>query len=180
MGKQNIGGFVKITGGEFSGRRIRTPGGSTHPMGERERIALFNIIMDRIQGKRVVDLYCGGGTLAIEALSRGAKSVIGVDTDKEALNVMKDNLKELGVQGEVLRSNVAKFIEETKEQFDLVMADPPYDKYADEMVKNLGNLVSDGGILVLSHPNKSPEIEGMKLEDSRKYAGAHLSFYVKD
>ena len=54
------GGVVRITGGEFRGRKIATPGGETHPMGERERLALFNMLGNDIKGKYMLDLFCGG------------------------------------------------------------------------------------------------------------------------
>ena len=72
-GDKNTGGEVRISGGVFRGQRIKTPGGGTHPMGERERTALFNMIFEHLNGSSVIDLYCGGGTLGIEALSRGKK-----------------------------------------------------------------------------------------------------------
>ena len=96
--KEN-GGEVRISGGVFRGQKIKTPGGGTHPMGERERIALFNMIFDKIANGRVADLYCGGGTLGIEALSRGADFALFVDKDARATSASGSQRKEGGCYG---------------------------------------------------------------------------------
>ena len=175
---------VKITGGKYRGRAILTPGGKTHPMGERERLALFNMITEYVQGSTVIDLYCGGGTLGIEALSRGARRVVFVDKEAMALRTVKENLCRLGIDDvagvEVVRADAVTVAEEAAEQFDVVLADPPYDRYDAGMVDELSRLVLDGGILVLSHPGEAPELEGLQLMKTRRYSGAHISIYAKD
>ena len=67
---------VRITSGSYKGRRVATPGGKTHPMGNREKIALFNMVSEYLPGSRVLDAYAGSGALGIEALSRGAAEVV--------------------------------------------------------------------------------------------------------
>ena len=179
--------FVKVSGGMLKGRKIYTPGGDTHPMGERERIALFNILGDRVLGNFVMDLYCGGGTLLIEALSRGARFGIGIDISHDATKVADDNLKRLDLYGvgfgcgATMQGDITKIARTATDRYGIVIADPPYDKFSEKMVKYLPRLVLDGGILVLSHPtDEPPKLKGINLVDTRKYAGAHLSFYVKD
>lgn len=186
-GAPKFGGYVKITGGEFKGRKIRTPGESTHPMGERERIALFNMISDRIRGAEILDLYCGGGTLGIEAISRGGSSVLAVDLDRHAALTASANMMELGifqVSANVIQEDALEIAKNPAmgmlENFDIVLADPPYDLYKGEMVAGLPKLVKKGGILVLSHPGEAPDLEGMELIKTRKYARAHISIYNKD
>ena len=181
QGRQ-AGGFVKITGGEFRGRKIVTPGGATHPMGERERLALFNIIGDDIRGRYVMDIFCGGGTLGIEALSRGARFVLFVDSSENAVETTNENLRALGLyglRGGAILSDITRSARTATDRYELVIADPPYDKYSEKMIKDLPRLVSDGGVFVLSHPGEAPELEGLTLAKSRKYAGATISFYQK-
>lgn len=168
---------VRITSGKFRGRAIATPGGKTHPMGERERLALFNMIMDYVPGAKVLDAYAGSGALGIEALSRGAKKVVFVENNRGAAYVISENLKALGVEGEVVVARIPSF--ETGVSFDLVLADPPYDSLDLTEVAELGKYVRGGGVLVLSHPGEAPLIKGLNLEKSRKYAGATISVYVK-
>ena len=173
---------VKITGGEFRGRKIATPGGRTHPMGERERIALFNMIADRIPGNYVMDLYSGGGTLAIEALSRGAVFALGIDKSEVAVRTMNENLKMLdlyGTRGSAIKADITIVARTATDRYGVVIADPPYDEFDEKLYKYLPRLVLDGGVLVLSHPGEPPELKGVKLLKTRQYAGAHLSVYVK-
>ena len=80
---------LRITSGNYRGRKIATPGGKTHPMGERERLALFNMIGPFIPEAMVLDAFSGSGALGIEALSRGAKHVVFVDIDKKAFETIK-------------------------------------------------------------------------------------------
>ena len=179
---KNAGGFVKITGGEFRGQKIATPGGDTHPMGERERIALFNMIGEHIGGNFVMDLYCGGGTLGIEALSRGAAFVVFIDINKEATDVVKENMKKLGlygIRGGEVQADISIIARTATDRYGILIADPPYDQYEEKMVKYLPRMLFDGGILALSHPGEAPELNGMTLLKSKKYAAAHISIYVK-
>ena len=195
MSRNKQGGEVRITGGRFRGRKIATPGEGTHPMGERERIALFNMIQDRIPGNYVLDLFCGGGTLGIEAISRGARFAMLLDSSPKAVATANDNLKELGIYGmdglsnfdpsvggtgSAMKANVPIAARTATDRYGIVIADPPYDRYTEKMVRHIPRLVLEGGILVLSHPGEAPVLEGIRLLKSRKYAGATISIYIKD
>lgn len=184
MGKEQsapkFGGYVRITGGVFKGRGIRTPGKDTHPMGDRERIALFNMISEYLPGAEVLDLYCGGGTLGIEAISRGAKSVFAIDLDRHAALTAATNMVELGIFQISANATQADATDLAVDPVDIVFADPPYGAYRGEMVTMLPNLVKKGGILVLSHPGEAPNLPEMELLKTRKYARAHISIYTKN
>lgn len=176
------GGTVRISGGRFRGQKIRTPGRGTHPMGERERIALFNMIADRIGNNFVMDLYCGGGTLGIEALSRGAIYALCIDKNPDAVRVANDNMRKLGLYGPhggALEADITIVARTATDRYGIVIADPPYDEFNDKMTKYLPRLVLDNGTLVLSHPGKAPELKGLTLEKSHSYAGATISVYRK-
>ena len=171
------GGEVRITGGIFRGRKITTPGGGTHPMGERERLALFNMISNVVPGAVVLDAYAGSGALGLEALSRGASRVVFVEKNRSAGEVITENLALLGADAEVLIDNAKTFV--ANEKFDLILVDPPYDLFEIDGVKNLAQFLNNDGLLVLSHPGEAPEIPGLALEKSRVYAGATISIYRK-
>ena len=207
--------FVRITSGRLRGRKLETPGGKTHPMGERERLALFNMISDYLPRTTVLDAFAGSGALGIEALSRGASEVVFVESNREAAQCIRRNLVSLGFEAtsrgdvdpvrfsktelategildtdnfrdafgstlgaaRVICSKVQSF--QTKQQFDLVLADPPYDAFRLPEIEHLAEFVRDNGILVLSHPGLAPDLPGMMPEKSRKYAGATISIYTK-
>ena len=181
--KKNSGGTVRIIAGEYRGRKINTPGGHTHPMGERERNALFNALGDAVNGTFVMDLYAGSGAIGIEALSRGAAFVMFIDNDERAVQTINENLRSLGVEpfrGGALKADLNVVLRTATDRYPIVIADPPYDKYDEKIAKRVARVVSDGGTLVLSHPDKAPEIDGFTLLKTNKYANAHLSFYHKD
>ena len=168
---------LRITAGKYRGRKIATPGGATHPMGERERLALFNMIVNYIPGARILDAFAGSGALGIEALSRGAVEAIFIEKSAEACRVIRENLQNLDLAAEVWRGDVKKFTTENK--FQLILADPPYDNFEISEVTHLLQFLQGSGIFVLSHPGEAPELTGMTLLKSRKYAGASISVYLK-
>ena len=167
---------IRITSGNYRGREIATPGAGTHPMGAREKLALFNMLTGNLEGNMVLDAYAGSGALGIEALSRGAAEVVFVEKSSKACRIIRENLKSLGVEGTILAGDVANF--ETEQRFDVILADPPYDKFDLKGVVKLAGFLKPDGILVLSHPGEAPEIPGLKLLKSHKYAGAHISVYA--
>ena len=171
---------IRITSGEFRGRAIKSPKSSfTHPMGSREKIALFNMISSYLPEARVLDAFAGSGALGIEALSRGASEVVFIEKNIKVAHVIKENLKnlELDPKSEVLVSDVSKYTAD--EEFDLIIADPPYDSFNVEEIIYLTKYLKDDGVLVLSHPNTAPVISSLELTKSHKYAAANLSIYRK-
>ena len=168
---------VKITSGTLRGRKIATPGGNTHPMGERERLALFNMLTDYIPGAKVLDAFAGSGALGIEAMSRGALTAEFVEKNPKACQVIRDNLKKLNLEAKVTKSSVLDYASDA--QFDLILADPPYTDFKVEEVKHLLRFLKSGGVLALSHPGDAPDLPEMELIRSRKYAGASISLYFK-
>ncbi len=171
---------IMIVGGEFGGRSILTPGGATHPMGSRERLALFNMLAGRVEGAMVLDIYAGSGALGIEALSRGAKSATCVEKNSPAVQISKTSLDRLSVgdRAKVIRGVVPAVVSNLSTS-DIVLADPPYDDFKIGDIEAIAQLVGAGGLLVLSHPGKAPELPGLELDKTRSYAGANLSIYQK-
>lgn len=149
--------MIYVTGGEFRGRPIRTPKGDrTRPSQARLRQALFNSIQTVIADAKVLDLYSGSGALGIEALSRGAASVVFVETAKEALKVLEGNVAEFGVKDRtsVISGKVESSLEKLKARapFDLVLADPPYALGVEITLLNelpWGELLTPDGIFCL-------------------------------
>ena len=169
---------LRITSGKYRGRVIKSPtSATTHPMGSREKIALFNIISDFLPGAVVLDAFAGSGALGIEALSRGADRVVFVEKDPRAAKTIRNNLDELGAAsyGKVYTCSVTKFT--SKEDFDIVIADPPYDRFEISDIGSLAGLVKKSGVFVLSHPGEPPIIAGLSLLQTRKYARARISIY---
>lgn len=175
-------GTTIITSGEYRGKTIMTPGGDTHPMGSREKLALFNMIADYVPYAFVCDAFAGSGALGIEALSRGAALVTFIDRDPVAAQVIEDNLCELEIsdfEGVVTCADIVAGALTATDRFSMVLADPPYDEYEPEMLMAVSNLVALGGLLVASTPEEAPKLKGLKVLKRKKYARAHITVYER-
>lgn len=173
--------IVTITSGIYRGRKIATPGGATHPMGSREKLALFNMLTGKIEGVSVLDAFAGSGALGIEALSRGASEVVFVEKSAGACEIIRKNLKTLGVESgfKVIKNTVSK-VSNDLEEFEVILADPPYDDFEITEVEKLVPLLKNSGVLVLSHPGEAPDLAGLSLLKTHTYARANLSIYAKN
>ena len=169
---------IRITSGIYRGQSLKSPKSSlTHPMGSREKLALFNMIADKLPGAEVLDVFAGSGALGIEALSRGAMSAIFVEKSPKIAQIIRENLKKLRLNSKVIISDAANY--STNFKYDLILADPPYDNFKKDTITNLTKYLKDDGMLILSHPTPAPVIDGLKLTKTRKYAKANISFYQK-
>jgi 16S rRNA (guanine966-N2)-methyltransferase len=153
---------VRIIAGEFRGRRIEAPPGrATRPMLDRVREALFSTLQPWTPDAVVLDLFAGSGSLGLEALSRGARTVRFVEQGDRALGVLRKNVAALGVQGrgEVVGGDALKPAAWLPAA-DVVFLDPPYallEKSRTRLLAALGQLVAEtlspGGIAVLHTPH---------------------------
>lgn len=185
--------MIKITGGKWRGRVLKTPSsGATHPMGARERLALFNAVACRypMEGAAVLDAYAGSGALGFEALSRGAQVVEFIEKSPEAGRVIRENIAALGAQAQVKlrQKTVESFLSEAEEaeQFDVILVDPPYDNFLWQEFSGLSRQLKQGGVLALSHPQSfDPRAEkavfaDLTLESTKAYAAARISLFTKN
>lgn len=171
---------IQITSGKLRGRSIGSPNlKTTHPMGAREKLALFNMIADYLPGANVLDAYAGSGALGIEALSRGANYAMFVEKNARAAAMIHKNLTELGLLecAGVSEWDAKNFL--PAENFDVIIADPPYDNFELSGIESLARFLKEGGMFVLSHPGDAPEISGLKLLKTRRYAAAQISIYTR-
>jgi 16S rRNA (guanine966-N2)-methyltransferase len=177
---------IRIISGEFGGRKIEAPDGrKTHPMGERIRNALFNKIIDDIDGAEVLDAFAGTGSLGIEALSRGARSATFIERDRTAQDIIVRNITLLGLQDKtkLVRASVSSWLETSEEKkFDLILVDPPYHDPQFSTVVRLMGLLKPGALMVLSQPGRSesPTRPGVVVVDNRSYGNATLTFYRRE
>jgi 16S rRNA (guanine966-N2)-methyltransferase len=126
-----------VISGTLRGRRLKAPDSPTvRPTSDRVREAVFDILfsLGGVEGLQVADLFAGSGALGIEALSRGASSVTFVDSDPDALAVVRANLASVGLaeaerdgDATMVRADVDSWVGTTASRYDLVLCDPPYD-----------------------------------------------------
>jgi 16S rRNA (guanine966-N2)-methyltransferase len=131
---------VRVVAGELRGRRLWAPrGAAVRPTADRVREAIFSIL-GSVEGARVLDLYCGTGALAIEALSRGSESAVLVDTDVRATARNVEEL-DLSERCRLVRADVIRHLRRDEGRYDLVFCDPPYG-LADGLAPDLDPLVA--------------------------------------
>jgi len=119
---------MRVIGGEFRSRALKSlPGLHTRPTPDRLREALFNILAPRIEGADFLDAYAGTGAVGIEALSRGARRAIFVESNRAAAEVIRQNLASLQIEkrAEVFTSKAVPVLQ--RKSADIVFLDPPYE-----------------------------------------------------
>ena len=177
---------IRIISGEFGKRKIEAPEGRvTHPMGDRQRTALFNIIKSELPDAEVLDAFAGTGSLGLESLSHGASSAIFIEKDRIAQNALAKNIATLGVENraKLVRTTVDKWYENNKTaRFDVIFADPPYHDVQLSTVLKLMDLLKPGALMVLSTPDRSEVLAktGVVVVDNRSYGNANLTFYRRE
>ena len=142
---------MRVITGTARGRKLETPTNyDIRPTTDNVKESIFNIIQFDIEGRKVLDLFAGTGQLGIECLSRGAESATFIDENREAIRIIKENLKTCQLKGTVMQTDALSFIRNCG-KFDLIFIDPPYDSKLYEPVLeaiNSVDILSDGGIIV--------------------------------
>ena len=178
---------LRVTGGRFAGRRLRAPRGGLRPTADRVRESLFARLGD-LEGAAVLDLFAGTGALGIEALSRGAASLVSVERARGAVAVLRANVAALRLNSStrVMVEDVVHAVRRLGRagmRFDLVLADPPYaSREAQRALEALveAEVLAAGAVVVLergkSHP--SPYVAGLALLDERRYGDTVVTRFV--
>lgn len=169
---------MQVISGIYKGKNLKSPqSDKTHPMGSREKLALFNMLLPYLEDAVVLDAFAGTGALGIEALSRGAAAVTFIEKDHKVAKTLRENTTDIS-GATIIEKSVAGFVAEP-ESFDLIIADPPYDHFDTSAIESLLSFLKPNGILALSHPGDAPAFNGLELIKSRNYAGATISIYQK-
>lgn len=175
---------MRVIAGEFRGRRLasaRAPG--LRPTADRVREALFSILGDSVEDARVLDLYAGTGALALEALSRGARSATCVERSAGALKALERNVRDLDLadrvrieRGDALA--YARGLRGQKGRFDIVFCDPPY---ADPLEPVLEAVVEEEWwttAAVIEHASdRSPAAPAGREADTRRYGDTGVTIF---
>ena len=176
----------RVIAGDLGGRNLDSPDGKrTHPMSERVRNALFNIIGDEIKGARILDAFAGTGAIGIEAMSRGAEHATFVEKDRAACAVLMNNIMRLGIEDKVkvVKAPVSGWLDTYKgDQFDVIFADPPYHDVQFSTATKLMGLLKPSALMVLSHPGRDecPTRPGVVVVDNRSYGDATLTLFRRE
>ncbi len=177
---------MRVTGGELRGRTIQTPKGDrTRPTTDKTRQALFNLLQSRLTlaGASILDLFCGSGALALEALSRDATHATLVERHGPTLALARTNADTLGRSGACtfVRADALRWIEDAPARFDLIVADPPYALAELPALPDLLlPLLAPGGVVSLESPTETDFDGHASLLVSRVYGGTRVSLFGAD
>jgi 16S rRNA (guanine966-N2)-methyltransferase len=175
---------VRIIAGSRKGHRIAAPKGhDTRPTGDRVREAAFNLI-GPVDDASVLDLYAGSGAMGLEALSRGASAATFVESDPRAAAAIQQNLEKLRLTGaRVVREDAGRALAaeaSAGRKYDLVLVDPPYDRYLElqpMLARYLPHVVTPDGLIVVETEQRiEPELP-LELRTSRRYGAARLTLF---
>jgi 16S rRNA (guanine966-N2)-methyltransferase len=179
---------IRVISGVAKGRRLKlVPGEGTRPVSDRVKEALFNILGADVREAWVLDLFAGTGSVAIEALSRGAAGAVLVDQEARAIRTLHENLEstQLAGRAEVIRADAFLLLEEApRRQFDYVYVAPPqyrelWSRAVTMIDSNSGWLNPDAWVIAQIHPKEFRELElaHLRLADQRRYGSTLLVFY---
>jgi 16S rRNA (guanine966-N2)-methyltransferase len=150
---------MRVVAGSAGGIQLEVPKWGVRPTMDRVKAANFSSLGDKIIGAHVLDLFAGSGALGIEALSRGAASVLFVEQDRQSVAAIEKNLAKTRLNGRIRRQDVFAFLLRFNSplKFDLLFADPPYEQtksgehFAEKLLsdKSLPQLLAPGGVFVL-------------------------------
>ena len=177
---------MRLSGGERAGQTLAAPKGKkTRPTSAKVREALFGVLGKRISDARVLDLFAGSGALGFEAMSRGARSVVFVDSDAAAVMAIRRNAVRLLGNVDcwrILPMSALRALRTLRGTFDIVLVDPPYQRGAAEELTMLmqRGLLSEGAVVVLEHPTVTQTTlpASMRLLKRTKYGDTALTFAV--
>lgn len=179
---------MRVIAGKFKGRVITcSKSASFRPTLDRVRESIFNVLGADIIDRRVLDLFCGSGSLGIEALSRGAMRVVFVDNDKKGLELARRNVSALGAahKAKFILQDAFEYLQQGGEfGFDIVIADPPYDLMCGSRLGRLlleEKVLRQGGIFILERFKKeSPESAGYRSAKTLKFGQTEVDFHIRE
>ena len=178
---------VRIISGSKRGLKLADfEGMDIRPTSDRVKEALFSMIRQYVEGSNVLDLFAGTGSLALEALSRGAKSAVLVDNNKFSGKVINQNINKTRFNERVkfINTDAISFLKATQDKFDIIFVDPPYNqnifaKLIDEIISH--DIINNNGIIVYERDelyNHSIGDELRVLKD-KKYGRTYITVFEK-
>ena len=180
--------MIRIISGTHKGRRLQAPRNlPVRPTTDRAKESLFNILGHDIYWPQtqVLDLFAGTGNLSYECASRGALSVVAVDSHMGCIRFIEKTRLLLDMPITVSKRDALTFLKQCRDSFHLIFADPPYD-FTESQLSELvglcleGTLLKEGGILVLEHSSTKDLSHLPGFTQVRKYGSSSFSFFDKE
>lgn len=175
---------MRVITGVARGRRLKTlEGMDTRPTTDRVKEGLFNIIQFDLPACRFLDLFAGSGQIGIEALSRGAEYAVFIDQNRDALQIIKENLLTTGLlkKARAVSMEAKTYLQSVKVPFDIVFLDPPYHQgILPEILPLVAQKTTPTGMIICEHEKNEElpaEICNFHLKKQYRYGKIMLSVY---
>ena len=177
---------MRIVSGSLKGRRVQAPAHlPVRPTTDFAKESLFNILRHRVDFNEIhiLDLFAGIGSISYEFASRGAKAVLAVENNPKCTDFIKQTAERLSIDNlHIMRTDVFAYIAKTRQTFDVIFADPPYDLPTLNLLPSLifqYQLLNTDGFFILEHPESYDFSDSPHFLELRKYGKVHFSFFKK-
>lgn len=174
---------VRIIGGKYRRRLLDFPGSAgLRPTPDRVRETLFNWLGQDLVGWACLDLFAGSGALGFEAASRGAGRVVMIERDRAALGALEKNRTTLAAaEVEILPADAVSWLANSRESFDLVFVDPPFDSgLAGPVMAQLGGCIKPGGYAYVEQGAEVVAPPGFIIHRSGRAGRSHFALLIKE
>ncbi len=176
---------MRIISGTRRGRRLlEFEGDAVRPTTDRVKESIFNLITAYVPDAVCLDMFSGSGALAFEALSRGAKKTVCIDSDARSIDIIRKNADMLGFRDkcDIINMSCFDYVRGTDMKFDIVFLDPPYNKGLIEPALGAltdSDVLSDGAVVVLESDGGDfrGETDGLTIYKQRKYGRTFITVY---
>lgn len=176
---------MRIISGLHKGRRISAPKQlPVRPTTDMAKEALFNILHNAYSFDElsVLDLYAGTGNISYEFASRGCNSVVAVDANQRCIKFIDETAKQLNLPIRAVRQDALHYLERNTTRFDIIFADPPYDKPLEDFIRIRDLVIQKGllkkkGVLIIEHSSRTDLSTLGNFDQQRKYGGSRFSFF---
>lgn len=175
---------MRVIAGTKGGRRLIGPDTpDTRPVTDRVKESVFSSLGSFVVEAKVADLFAGAGSFGIESLSRGAASAVFVENGRKALEALRRNLVDLGLEGRVVQADVAQWVTTPHEAFNLVFCDPPWplpNPALSGILEDLArNLAEDALVIVTRRATDDiPQPAGYAIDDERRHGDTRIIRYM--
>lgn len=178
---------MRVITGIARGRRLNAPEGlDVRPTTDKVKEAVFSAVQFELEGAYVLDLFAGSGQMGIEALSRGAKRAIFVDSSPRALKCINENLRttKLDKFSEVISRDSYDYIKLTARTFDIIILDPPYGhNHIDNILPFAAKKLNPGGYIICEYESDAIEPvapEGLSLKKTYRYGKINVTIFYSE
>ncbi len=174
---------MRIISGKFKGRHIIPPKNfSARPTTDFAKESLFNVLNNNVDfgNAHVLDLFSGTGSISYEFISRGALAVTSIEVNNRHASFIRETAKALNMNINIIQMNAFLYLKKTKQQFDIIFCDPPYQLDGILSIPELvfeNDLLKKEGWLIMEHSSKINFSETTHFSECRNYGSVHFSFF---